>query len=132
MSMDEQSLDINVTSTEPTSPPIPNIIGLLERIVDMQAVQAAALGKLATATKGLSDSRAAVKPAVALENKLTLGFEDLVSSLSVSRRLIEREIDSGKFPRPDLRFGRRCLWRKQTILDWVNSPRGRAATSNAS
>jgi hypothetical protein len=42
--------------------------------------------------------------------------------LGISRRGLERLRSSGKngFPHPDMKIGRRLLWKPQSIQDWIN------------
>jgi predicted DNA-binding transcriptional regulator AlpA len=52
---------------------------------------------------------------VSIHNKLLWGWDDIGSLTGLSRRLLERQLSAGKMPRPDLRIGRRVLWRPSTI-----------------
>jgi hypothetical protein len=47
--------------------------------------------------------------------KLLWDLSDIALLTGLSRRLLERMIASGKFPRADLRCGRRCLYRPRTV-----------------
>jgi predicted DNA-binding transcriptional regulator AlpA len=52
-------------------------------------------------------------------SRLTLRLDELAAALGVSRRSIERERSAGRFPRPDVQFGRSPLWRVETIRQWL-------------
>jgi hypothetical protein len=58
-------------------------------------------------------------PAVSIHDKLTWGWDDIAALTGLSRRLLERQLSSGKMPPPDLRIGRRVLWRPNTIRSWI-------------
>jgi predicted DNA-binding transcriptional regulator AlpA len=58
-------------------------------------------------------------PLDALASRLTLRLDEVAAALGVSRRAIERERSSGRFPKPDLVMGRMPLWRPDTIRDWL-------------
>jgi hypothetical protein len=47
--------------------------------------------------------------------KLLWDLSDIALLTGLSRRLLERMISNGKFPRADLRCGRRCLYRPRTV-----------------
>jgi excisionase family DNA binding protein len=51
--------------------------------------------------------------------KLAWSADDVARLLGLSRRWIERELSAGRFPAPDLRCGRRILWRPETVRAWV-------------
>ena len=50
---------------------------------------------------------------------LTYRLDELTKVLGVSRRAIERERASGRFPRPDLSIGKMPLWRVETVRAWL-------------
>jgi predicted DNA-binding transcriptional regulator AlpA len=56
--------------------------------------------------------------------RLAYRLDELADSLGMSRRAIERERSAGRFPAPDLRFGKAPLWRPETIRDWLDSRKG--------
>jgi predicted DNA-binding transcriptional regulator AlpA len=56
--------------------------------------------------------------ALAVE-RLALRLDEVARALGVSRRAIERERSSGRFPKPDLTIGRMPLWRPETLARWV-------------
>jgi hypothetical protein len=58
-------------------------------------------------------------PAVPIKDKLTWDLADLAALTGLSRRLLERELAAGRLPRCDLRVGRRCLWRPESIREWI-------------
>jgi predicted DNA-binding transcriptional regulator AlpA len=51
--------------------------------------------------------------------RLALRFDEVAASIGVSRRLLERELSAGRFPRPDLKIGRCPVWRIATINAWL-------------
>jgi predicted DNA-binding transcriptional regulator AlpA len=57
--------------------------------------------------------------AVSIHDKLVWGWDDITALTGLSRRLLERQLSAGKMPRPDLRVGRRVLWRPSTIKSWI-------------
>jgi hypothetical protein len=62
---------------------------------------------------GRSDTTPAVEP-------LLWTFEVVIRSLGgVSRRTLERERSAGRFPRPDLKIGKRPMWKPETIRAWI-------------
>jgi hypothetical protein len=56
---------------------------------------------------------------VPVRDKLTWDLADIAALTGLSRRLLERELSAGRMPRCDLRVGRRCLWRPETIHRWI-------------
>jgi predicted DNA-binding transcriptional regulator AlpA len=56
--------------------------------------------------------------------RLALRFDEPAAALGVSRRLLERELSAGRFPRADLRVGRCPLWRPATIERWLDEQGG--------
>jgi predicted DNA-binding transcriptional regulator AlpA len=67
---------------------------------------------------------AAVHDRKAPIERLTLRFDEVAAALGVSRRLLERELSAGRFPRPDLHIGRVPLWRPETVRRWLDSQGG--------
>jgi hypothetical protein len=57
--------------------------------------------------------------------RLAYRLDEIAQSLGVSRRLIERERASGRFPRPDLQLGRVPLWTRRTLLEWISNGGGK-------
>jgi len=53
--------------------------------------------------------------------RLTLRIEELAEAIGVSRRVLERELSAGRFPKPDLRIGKMPLWRLETISAWLEN-----------
>ena len=51
--------------------------------------------------------------------RLALRLDEVVESLGVSRRSVERERSAGRFPSPDLTIGRMPLWKPETIREWI-------------
>jgi predicted DNA-binding transcriptional regulator AlpA len=65
-------------------------------------------------------AKPAPEAAVVVE-RLVLRLDEVVASLGVSRRAIERRRSAGKFPRPDLTIGRMPLWRPETLRAWIEA-----------
>jgi predicted DNA-binding transcriptional regulator AlpA len=65
------------------------------------------------------DHPTAPPSAVSIQDKLLWGWDDIAALTGLSRRLLERQLSAGKMPRPDLRVGRRVLWRPNTIRSWI-------------
>ena len=58
--------------------------------------------------------------AVPIRERLAWDLADIAGLLGVSKRLLERERAAGKMPPPDIRIGRRVLWRTGTIdAGWI-------------
>jgi predicted DNA-binding transcriptional regulator AlpA len=60
-------------------------------------------------------------PPVAIRDKLAWGWDEISALTGVSRRLLERQLSAGKMPHPDVRIGRRVLWRPASIIAWFDS-----------
>jgi hypothetical protein len=58
-------------------------------------------------------------PAVPILERLTWGLNDLAALTGLSRRSLERARSGGRLPPPDLRVGKRVLWRRETIRRWI-------------
>jgi hypothetical protein len=52
-------------------------------------------------------------------HKLTWDLDDISALTGLSRRWLEGAIASGRMRQPDIRCGRRCLWRPETIREWI-------------
>ncbi len=52
-------------------------------------------------------------------HRLTLRIEELAEAIGVSRRVLERELSAGRFPKPDLRIGKMPLWRVESLDAWL-------------
>ncbi|MFI5459776.1 MAG: helix-turn-helix transcriptional regulator [Isosphaerales bacterium] len=61
---------------------------------------------------------------VPLRDRLAWDLTDIAALMGVSRRLLERQRSAGKLPPPDVRIGRRCLWRPGTITRWLDEQGG--------
>jgi hypothetical protein len=59
------------------------------------------------------------RPAVPIHERLTWGLADLAALTGLSRRTLERERSAGRLPRPDLKVGKRVLWKPETIHFWI-------------
>jgi hypothetical protein len=58
---------------------------------------------------------------IPIRDKLTWDLADIASLTGLSRRLLERELSAGRWPRPDIRIGRRCLWIQTSVLAHLDS-----------
>ncbi len=58
-------------------------------------------------------------PEAAAPQRLTYGLNELAAVIGVSRRSIERERSAGRFPKPDVKIGKRPFWRVETIRKWA-------------
>lgn len=56
---------------------------------------------------------------VPLSERLTWGLDDIAELTGLNRRTLERLRSAGKFPPPDLRIGKRVLWRPETVRRWI-------------
>ena len=56
-----------------------------------------------------------------LTNREAFSMEDLPEVIPFGRRSIDRMISSGAFPKPDRRIGKRRIWTRDTIRDWLAS-----------
>jgi predicted DNA-binding transcriptional regulator AlpA len=63
-------------------------------------------------------------PAIPIRDKLLWDLNDITLLTGLSRRLLEKELSAGRFPRPDLRIGRRCLWKPATIKRFLGIEEG--------
>ena len=93
-----------LTQADPTS-----LILVLERLSDL-------LEKMTQATR-----KAGPTSSIPIDCRLTLGLREIALLTGLSRRLIEREMAAGRFPGPDVRVGRRTLWKPATVTNWVES-----------
>jgi hypothetical protein len=57
--------------------------------------------------------------AIPIRDKLLWDLNDIAALTGLSRRLLERQISAGQMPPCDLRIGRRCLWRPETVRRWI-------------
>jgi hypothetical protein len=64
-----------------------------------------------------------VEPAspVPVRDKLLWGWDDIAALTGLSRRLLEQQVSARRMPGPDIRVGRRALWRPATITVWLES-----------
>ena len=56
---------------------------------------------------------------VSIHERLTWGLKEISALTGLSSRHLQRELAAGKMPKPDLRIGRRVLWRPETIRRWI-------------
>jgi hypothetical protein len=52
---------------------------------------------------------------VPIKDRLLWDLDAIAALLGVSRRFLERERAAGRMPKPDVRLGRRLLWKPSTI-----------------
>jgi predicted DNA-binding transcriptional regulator AlpA len=52
--------------------------------------------------------------------RLTYRLDELAEAFGISKRTLERERSAGRFPKPDLMFGKVPLWRPKTIDAWID------------
>jgi hypothetical protein len=58
-------------------------------------------------------------------DRLSYRWSELPAVLGVPRRTLERAVAAGKFPHPDRRLGRVCLWSRDTLARWLAGDGGR-------
>lgn len=56
---------------------------------------------------------------VPIHDRLLWGLGDIAGLLGLNRRTLERLRSSGRFPAPDIKVGKRPLWRPATVHRWV-------------
>lgn len=56
------------------------------------------------------------RSAVTLPNRPMLHVADIATAAGVCRKTVRRAIQSGKFPGPTARVGRRMLWPRATVM----------------
>lgn len=56
---------------------------------------------------------------VPIHERLLWGISDVAALLGIDRRTVERLRSAGRFPQPDIKVGKRVLWRPATIREWV-------------
>ena len=86
-----------------------SLIVVLERLSDLLEKMIEATGKAKPASS------------IPIDCRLTLGLREIALLTGLSRRLIEREMAAGRFPRPDVRVGRRTLWKPDTVKTWIET-----------
>jgi predicted DNA-binding transcriptional regulator AlpA len=52
--------------------------------------------------------------------RLAFRIDEVARTLGISRRLLERQISAGKFPKADVRMGRCPLWKTATVREWID------------
>lgn len=57
---------------------------------------------------------------VPIRDKLLWDRRDISLLTGVSVRLIERAVSAGRMPGPDIRIGRRALWRPCSVTRWLD------------
>jgi hypothetical protein len=50
---------------------------------------------------------------------LLWGWPQLLTRIPASRRVLERELAAGRFPRPIKHIGRRPMWRPADVIRWA-------------
>jgi hypothetical protein len=58
---------------------------------------------------------------VPVRDKLLWGWDDIAALTGLSRRLLEQQVSARRMPGPDIRVGRRALFRPATIIAWLES-----------
>lgn len=58
-------------------------------------------------------------PAADRPAKLLWGWPDVLAATGVGRRVLERQLAIGAFPRPVRRIGKRPYWRPDDIRKWA-------------
>jgi predicted DNA-binding transcriptional regulator AlpA len=81
-------------------------------IRDLLVELAQVLPRLAMILERQSEARDRVEP-------LAYRIDQVAAALGVSRRTLERALSAGKFPKPDLRFGKSAVWRIETLRDFL-------------
>jgi predicted DNA-binding transcriptional regulator AlpA len=78
--------------------------------------------RLAASDSNFEATGTSVPPpqSVPLGDRLLWSLDEIRSLTGLSRRTLERERSSGRFPQPDVRVGRRALYRPQTVRDWLD------------
>jgi predicted DNA-binding transcriptional regulator AlpA len=64
------------------------------------------------------EPQAAPQPGIDV-HLLLWGWPEILKSLPVARRTIEKAISDGTFPKPAFHIGRRPFWRPSDIRGWV-------------
>ena len=52
-------------------------------------------------------------------DRMALRIEELADAIGVSRRVLERELSAGRFPKPDKRIGRMPVWGIAKVRGWL-------------
>jgi predicted DNA-binding transcriptional regulator AlpA len=55
--------------------------------------------------------------------RLLWGWAENIEATGIPRRTLEREIASGRFPKPIKRVGRRPFWRPSDVIAWAEGGR---------
>jgi predicted DNA-binding transcriptional regulator AlpA len=76
-------------------------------------------------TLDVSPTNRSTAPSVEPLPRLALRMAEVVKSLGISRRTLERERSAGRFPPPDLHIGKAPLWRPETLRAWVERGGGK-------
>jgi predicted DNA-binding transcriptional regulator AlpA len=66
-----------------------------------------------------STPRGATKSSTRPPVRFGLRLDEIADAFGVSRRTIERERSTGRFPRPDLHIGKMPIWCPATIEGWI-------------
>lgn len=61
---------------------------------------------------------------VSIRDRLTWDLADISALTGMSKRWFERERSAGRMPPPDVRCGRRIMWRPATIEGWLDEQGG--------
>ena len=77
-------------------------------------------------TEAVAPSNGHPPEAVPIHDRLLWDLADISALTGLSRRLLERQRAAGKLPPPDMKAGRRVLWRPATIESWISRQGGGA------
>jgi len=72
----------------------------------------------------LPGRRVRLADSIPLKDRLYWSLDDVAALCGVSRRLLERQLSSGRMPPCDARIGRRILFKPATILRWLDERKG--------
>ncbi len=62
--------------------------------------------------------------AVPIRDRLLWSLDDIASLCGVSKRFLEMDRAAGRMPAPDVRLGRRIMWRPATVNRWLDAKNG--------
>jgi predicted DNA-binding transcriptional regulator AlpA len=56
-------------------------------------------------------------------HRLLWGWPEILAATGINRRVLEREISAGRFPKPIRRVGRRPYWKPADVIRWCEGGR---------
>jgi predicted DNA-binding transcriptional regulator AlpA len=59
-------------------------------------------------------------PAVPVQDRLLWNLKTIENLTGIPERTLFKLRSSGRMPQPDIRCGRRCYWRPDTIREWIS------------